>query len=49
MRNVYIPVALRRQVEKRAQARCEYCQPQELIIGMPLEVEHIVPVDEGSK
>lgn len=49
MSNVYIPAALRRQVESRAHARCEYCQTQELVIGMPLEVEHIVPVIAGGE
>lgn len=44
MSNVYISAALRQQVEERAHHRCEYCQTQELIIGMPLEVEHIIPV-----
>jgi hypothetical protein len=48
MSSAYLPTGLRRQVERRARERCEYCQTQELIIGMPLEVEHIVPVVAGG-
>jgi hypothetical protein len=49
MSNVYISAALRQQVEERARHCCEYCQTQELIIGMPLEVEHIILVVAGGK
>ena len=49
MSSVYIPAALRRQVEERARHHCEYCQTHELIIGMPLEVEHIIPVNAGGE
>lgn len=45
----YISAALRQLVEERAQFRCEYCQTQQLIIGMPLEVEHIVPEVNGGR
>ncbi|MEZ4737412.1 MAG: HNH endonuclease [Caldilineaceae bacterium] len=48
MSNVYLPARLRQQVEERARHRCEYCQTQELIIGMPLEAEHIIPVAAGG-
>lgn len=49
MSSVYIPAALRHQVEERARHHCEYCQTQELIIGIPLEVEHIIPVNDGGE
>lgn len=49
MSSAYIPAALRQQVERRARHRCEYCQTQALIIGMPLEVEHIIPVAAGGE
>lgn len=39
----------RRLVAKRAGYRCEYCQSQELILGMPLEIEHIMPISVGGK
>jgi hypothetical protein len=38
-----IPRALRQYITERAKHRCGYCQTQEWIIGMPLEVEHIIP------
>ncbi len=43
-----IPPDLRLHVEERAKHRCEYCQTQEKIIGMPLEVEHILPEALGG-
>ena len=49
MSSVYISALLRRQIEERARHCCEYCQTQELIIGMPLEVEHIIPVNAGGE
>jgi len=38
-----IPLALRRHVEEEAQYRCGYCLRTEEIMGMPMEIEHIVP------
>jgi hypothetical protein len=38
-----IPNALRRHVAARAKERCGYCQTQARVIGMPLEIEHIIP------
>lgn len=49
MSSVYIKASLRQRVESRARHRCEYCQTQELIIGMPLEVEHIIPSVAGGE
>ena len=48
MSTAYIASAVRLFVTERAKHRCEYCQTQELIIGMPLEVEHIVPEVAGG-
>jgi DNA-directed RNA polymerase subunit RPC12/RpoP len=45
----YIPILLRRQVEQEAGNRCGYCRSSLLIMGSPLEVEHIIPVSEGGE
>lgn len=39
---------LRRLVEERTRHCCEYCLTQEHIIGMPLEVEHVIPAALGG-
>ena len=39
MSGTYIPLEVRQRVAATAQHRCEYCQTQEVIVGMPLEVE----------
>ena len=44
----HIPRSLRRQVAERARHRCEYCHSQELVIGGPLHVEHILPLAAGG-
>jgi 5-methylcytosine-specific restriction endonuclease McrA len=44
----YISPDVRSQVGEIAEHRCEYCQTQEMIVGMPLEVEHIVPEAQGG-
>ncbi|MCP5097974.1 MAG: HNH endonuclease [Chloroflexi bacterium] len=48
MSTTYIPPATRQLVTERARHRCEYCQTQALILGMPLEIEHIVPEVAGG-
>ncbi|MDM8559632.1 HNH endonuclease [Candidatus Parabeggiatoa sp. HSG14] len=45
----YIPVELRRQVRAEVGQRCGYCQSTEVITGIPLEVEHIIPESLGGK
>lgn len=45
----YIPIHLRRQVEQEAGNRCGYCRSSSLIMGSPLEVEHILPISEGGE
>ena len=49
MSGAYVPDSLRRAVAERAKFRCEYCQTQEIIVGMPLEIEHIVPISAGGE
>lgn len=45
----YIPPEIRRLVTERAGQRCEYCQSQEIVLGMPFEIEHIVPLSAGGE
>jgi hypothetical protein len=44
----YISPEVHRRVAEAARYRCGYCQTQEAIIGMPLEIEHIVPEAAGA-
>jgi hypothetical protein len=44
----YIPLELRRQIEEDTGRRCGYCRSSAQIMGVPLEVEHIVPVSLGG-
>jgi len=44
----YIPVELRRQVQADASRRCGYCRSPEVLTGMPLEIEHIIPEAAGG-
>jgi hypothetical protein len=43
-----IPSRLRQQVAEAARNRCGYCQTPELVIGMPLEIDHIFPQALGG-
>ena len=45
----YIPVALRAAVTRRDKEQCVYCRSQEELLGMPFEVDHIVPVADGGE
>ncbi len=44
----YVTVELRRQVRADAGRRCGYCRSSEVLTGMPLEIEHIVPEAAGG-
>jgi hypothetical protein len=48
MTPAYIPVELRRQVRADAGRHCGYCRSAELLTGMPLEIEHIIPEAAGG-
>ena len=48
MSSAYIPPARRQLVIERAKHPCEYCQTQELVVGMALEIEHIIPEVAGG-
>lgn len=45
----YIPSKLRNLVAERAGHCCEYCQSQEVVLGMPFEIEHVVPLAAGGR
>ena len=42
MSNTYIPVALRRLVEERANYCCEYCLIDSNISFFPHEIDHVI-------
>lgn len=46
--SAYISVELRRQVRTDAGRRCGYCRSSEMLTGMPLEIEHIIPQAAGG-
>jgi len=39
----YIPKALRKRVAAQAKYRCDYCLTQEEVVGMEMELDHLVP------
>ena len=49
MRRPRISTALQQQVLEDAGHRCGYCQSDELLTGIPLSTEHIVPVAIGGQ
>ena len=44
----YISVTLQQQVREDAGRRCGYCLSSEMITGIPLEIEHIIPESIGG-
>ena len=48
MSKTYIPKALRARVAAQGQYRCGYCLTQERIVGVPMDVEHIIPEALGG-
>lgn len=48
MSRTYISAELRRQVRDDASARCGYCHSPEAFLGMPLDVEHLLPEALGG-
>lgn len=49
MSKTYIPKALRRRVATQARYRCGYCLTPERIVGMEMEVDHIIPEARGGR
>lgn len=45
----YIPVALRRLVEERANQKCEYCLLPTKVAFFPHEIDHIISQKHGGK
>jgi 5-methylcytosine-specific restriction endonuclease McrA len=45
----YIPAALRRLVEERANRRCEYCLLPENVSFYTHEIDHVIPEKHGGK
>ena len=48
MSKAYISPTLRQKVAETAHYRCGYCQTPAALIGMPLEIEHIIPEAQGG-
>ncbi len=48
MSRSYVPPELRRRVAAQARHRCGYCLSPESIVGIPMDVEHIVPESDGG-
>lgn len=44
----YVSAKLRHQVRADAKARCGYCHAPEAFLGMPLDIEHLVPEALGG-
>lgn len=44
----YISPEIRQRVADAARHRCGYCQTQEAVVGMPFEIEHIIPEAAGG-
>lgn len=48
MSKAYISPTLRQKIAETARHRCGYCQTAAALIGMPLEIEHIIPEAQGG-
>lgn len=48
MSKTYISKGLRRRVSEKARYRCGYCLAQEEIVGIPMDVDHIIPESLGG-
>ncbi len=48
MSRTYIPATVRRRVAETARHRCGYCQTQQIIVDIPLHIEHIIPLAAGG-
>lgn len=49
MSKPYVSRALREWVAAQARHRCGYCLTQEAVVGMPMEIEHLLPTVLGGK
>ena len=48
MSRTFIPKAVRDRVATEARRRCGYCQTQQVVVGIPMHIEHIVPEAAGG-
>lgn len=48
MSSVYVPQELRERVARQARYRCGYCLTQEVVVGTPMELDHIFPYSLGG-
>ncbi|MBM4423938.1 MAG: HNH endonuclease [Chloroflexi bacterium] len=48
MASARVPEALRQKVAEQARYRCGYCLRSEELAGMPMTIEHLVPIAEGG-
>ncbi len=44
-----IPVALRKKIREEARVRCGYCLCSEVLVGMTMEFEHLLPLASGGQ
>ena len=49
MSKTRIPAALRELVAAQARHRCGYCLTQEVIVGTPMEIDHLLPESLGGR
>ena len=43
-----VPVAIGRRVRQQARHRCGYCLCSEVLLGMPMEFDHLIPQAAGG-
>jgi hypothetical protein len=48
MSRTHIPRALRERVAIQARHRCGYCLSAEAVVGMPMEMDHLIPESLGG-
>ena len=48
MSETYIPKALRRRMAEQARHRCGYCLTSEFVVGVPMEIDDILPESLGG-
>ena len=48
MSRAHISAVLREQVRRDSHARCGYCHSPEAFLGMPLDVDHLIPEAVGG-
>ena len=48
MSSAYIPKGLRRRVSQRARHRCGYCRSSEDVMGLSMEIDHLIPQALGG-